>query len=257
MDDLDRLYRRLVLNVRASAPQFLGASFEVAQLYQELVPYRTSRRELGFTAVDEYELALCQLLAGSRGLLDGDAEMQAALRRELESPNPDLSAYRAFATATVRFVEAPLREAMLRPTPDEARAAGAAAASPIEHATLAGRPTEKVETPPASPPPDRHRDTARPPALPPEPPPAPTLSPAEQRRAPAAPQDPAMPVSRPNPIRPRSGEACHYCGTGLPEGRSITFCPGCGHNLTIQHCPACNTELEVGWKFCVTCGRQV
>jgi predicted amidophosphoribosyltransferase len=50
---------------------------------------------------------------------------------------------------------------------------------------------------------------------------------------------------------------CHYCAGELPDGRRITFCPHCGQNLTIQHCPACSTELELGWKFCTTCGRSV
>src|SRR5262245_20459798 len=132
MDELDRLYRRLVHNVRATAPELLGRSFEVSQVYQELVPYRTNRRELGFAANDEYELALCQLLSGARSLLRGDVEMQSALKRELESPNPDLSAYRAFATSTVSFMEEPLREVMLRPTPESAMSIGPGAnPSPI------------------------------------------------------------------------------------------------------------------------------
>jgi predicted amidophosphoribosyltransferase len=37
----------------------------------------------------------------------------------------------------------------------------------------------------------------------------------------------------------------------------VTFCPSCGHNVTVQHCPACATELEVDWKFCITCGRGI
>ena len=43
----------------------------------------------------------------------------------------------------------------------------------------------------------------------------------------------------------------------LPRGRAVTFCPYCGQNLTIQRCPACGTELEIDWKFCITCGRGV
>jgi predicted amidophosphoribosyltransferase len=50
---------------------------------------------------------------------------------------------------------------------------------------------------------------------------------------------------------------CHYCGGHLPDGRRITFCPHCGQNLTVPHCPACSTELELAWKFCTTCGRGV
>ena len=52
------------------------------------------------------------------------------------------------------------------------------------------------------------------------------------------------------------GGSCQYCSGVLPEGRRISFCPHCGQNLTIIHCPACSTELEVGWRFCTTCGRE-
>ncbi|MFL5578800.1 MAG: zinc ribbon domain-containing protein, partial [Gemmatimonadaceae bacterium] len=51
--------------------------------------------------------------------------------------------------------------------------------------------------------------------------------------------------------------SCRYCGGTLPDGRRITYCPHCGQNLTVRQCPACSTELELGWRFCVTCGRQV
>jgi hypothetical protein len=53
------------------------------------------------------------------------------------------------------------------------------------------------------------------------------------------------------------GGTCRYCGQALPEGRRITFCPYCGNNVTLVQCPACSTELEVGWKFCITCGRTM
>ena len=48
---------------------------------------------------------------------------------------------------------------------------------------------------------------------------------------------------------------CAYCAGALPAGREITFCPHCGQNLTVMRCSACGTELEVGWKFCTTCGK--
>ena len=50
---------------------------------------------------------------------------------------------------------------------------------------------------------------------------------------------------------------CHYCSGVLPRGRTLTFCPHCGQNLTVRHCPACSAEVEMGWKFCVCCGRGV
>jgi hypothetical protein len=53
------------------------------------------------------------------------------------------------------------------------------------------------------------------------------------------------------------GGKCRYCHGVLPDGREITYCPHCGQDLTVHHCPACSSELQVGWKFCVTCGRSV
>ncbi|HEX4934626.1 MAG TPA: hypothetical protein VFV33_15660, partial [Gemmatimonadaceae bacterium] len=109
MDELDRLYRRLVQNIRAGFPELLTRPFEVSQLYQQIVPYRTNRRELGFDSNEEYELAVMQLLAGLRGYLAGDAELQKAMRTELASPNPDLTAFRVFATSSVSLAPDALR----------------------------------------------------------------------------------------------------------------------------------------------------
>lgn len=50
---------------------------------------------------------------------------------------------------------------------------------------------------------------------------------------------------------------CRYCGEALPVGRTLNFCPHCGQNLQVQHCPACGSELEAGWRFCVSCGKGV
>jgi predicted amidophosphoribosyltransferase len=36
----------------------------------------------------------------------------------------------------------------------------------------------------------------------------------------------------------------------------MTFCPHCGMDMTKRQCPACSTELDVHWRFCVTCGRS-
>jgi len=49
---------------------------------------------------------------------------------------------------------------------------------------------------------------------------------------------------------------CHFCGGRLPGARHARFCPHCGLDLTVRQCPACSTELERHWRYCVTCGRQ-
>lgn len=62
-------------------------------------------------------------------------------------------------------------------------------------------------------------------------------------------------VRRPTP-RPNV-PACRYCAGELPDGRALNFCPHCGQNLQILNCPGCGAEVELGWKFCVSCGKSV
>lgn len=253
MDELDRLYRRLVHNVRAGFPELLARAFEVSQLYQQIVPYRTNRRELGFDSNDEYDLALMQLLAGLRGYVTGDAELQKAMRHELASSNPDLSAFRVYATSAVALSPEALRA--LEQQPQSRSEAGqwsggasATRASPSELAVMAARATEAVEV-----------TTVAPLVAPPEPAVVnnPPSNPAPPTHRSLFASDQSMTAPRTSPSRANAGESCRYCSGSLPEGRRVTFCPGCGHNLTVQHCPACASELEVGWKFCITCGREV
>ncbi len=245
MDDCERLYRRLVHQVRTNAPELLARSFEVSRIYQQLVPYRTMRSTLGMQTNDDYELALCQLLSGSRGLLTGEREMQEALRHELDSPNPDLSVYRAWATASVAFTPEPLRDAMLRPTPERTDAIeDHGRHSPVQQMVIAARPTLELLSP-------EEAAAALPEAVT-----AKAESPAVSALEPLPAPQADMPAIRPAPVKVNLGDSCRYCANSLPEGRSVVFCPGCGHNLTVKHCAACSTELEVGWKFCITCGRE-
>ena len=238
MDELDRMFRRLVHNARAGFPDLLTRSFEVSALYQTLIPYRLNRAELGIDSAEEYEITLMRLLSGTRGLLSGDPDMQAALQAELESPNPDLSVFRAWGTASVSINAAAVRSldsqspaAVRHPSPPAS----------TRQAEMAGRATLEV---PASALAEAGAlgvraggsTTAAPVATPPSSQPAPT-APAVATHA--------------------HGNGCRYCGGELPDGRDAQFCPHCGQNLSIKQCPACSTELEVEWQFCITCGRQV
>lgn len=286
MDDLDRMFRRLVQNVRTGYPEYLSRPFEISELYQNLIPYRHNRRELGIETNQDYELTLLRLLSGARGYVYGDESMQEFLRQELASPNPDTSAFRAYSQSLVTIAPEALRR------PDHAPAV----AGSITPAAAATRTHDDVDAPevspyaptPAStvvptvprqaPPPPRPHPTPRPPVQAPRPipvadddvsfalPPAAPMRPAPvaQFAPPPSPTvashspspNPGAPMA--NPQRPPlAGGSCRYCAGSLPEGRRIVFCPHCGQNLTIQHCPACSTELEMGWKFCTTCGRAV
>ena len=247
MDELDRMYRRLVQNVRTGFPDLLGRPFEVAELYTTLIPYRHNRRELELDTNQDYEHALLRLLSGERGYLIGDPQMQADLRSEIDSSNPDLTKFRAYSTTMVsiapdgaRTAEAPQ---LRRPGSGGTAAIPASApapAAPPAQAAMADRPTLGV----------------------PEQSPPPRAKPASPPAVPAAPPVVAPPIVAAQPTLSATGQrsilasgSCRYCAGVLPEGRNITFCPHCGQNLTVLNCPACGTELDVGWKFCTTCGR--
>lgn len=67
-----------------------------------------------------------------------------------------------------------------------------------------------------------------------------------------------MPLPHPRAVSPEAlGGRCRYCNHDLPVGRQLIYCPYCGQNLTTLRCPACSTELELGWKFCLSCGRRL
>lgn len=94
MDALDRLYRR-VAEVLLRQPD---AQVTVGDVYQNLVPYRQVRSELGFSELAEYEHALLRLLAGERDYVIVERpEVQEELQRELRAPNPILGIYRDYA----------------------------------------------------------------------------------------------------------------------------------------------------------------
>lgn len=61
----------------------------------------------------------------------------------------------------------------------------------------------------------------------------------------------------PNSAAIDHGGPCPFCTNALPTGRAVTFCPHCGMNVTVAQCPACSSEVQAGWHYCVTCGRDV
>src|SRR5919205_333734 len=101
MDDLDRLFRRLVQNIRNGYPEYLSKPFEVAELYQTLTPYRHNRRELGIETNQDYEVALCRLLGGERGYVSADDTLRRAMQRELGTNNPNTALFREFAASRI------------------------------------------------------------------------------------------------------------------------------------------------------------
>ena len=241
MDDLDRVFHRLVSNIRHRHSEYLTSPFTVQELYETLIPYRHHRRELGIETNQDYEIAVSRLLSGERDYLLADQSMRDKIKSELQSGHGDPGAFREFASAKVSLAPEALRRirALTSSADDDAAAVAAAPAKtqPSINATFPIASPASSPSPPAAPAPPRAAQSA-------------PLAPAVEanRGAPAA-LSSMMTTSVP--------EGCRFCGGTLPEGRAVVYCPHCGNNLSVSRCPACGSELEKGWKFCVTCGRGV
>lgn len=227
MDNVDRMYRHLVRTVRTKYTPLLTQPFEVGELYQTILPYRLHRRELGLETNQDYEMVMLELLSGAHGYLVVDDRMRDDLSAQLASPNPDLTIIRSFASAHVAFAP----EALHR--------------LDAERRTTGAQGTAGIPTPLMTPSIGPHRTASG--AMP-------AVSTHPPTPGAGIPVDP-NPRRAPRPVAIASGEQCAFCRGDLPAGRQISFCPHCGQDLTVVHCPACGGELERDWKFCVTCGR--
>ena len=104
MDDLDRLFRKLVDILATEDPQRLAAPFQISELYQSILPYRTYRKQLGFESNEDYEMALLRLLAGESNYATVEPdEVKEQLVLEAQEKNPNPGAFREFAAARVKL----------------------------------------------------------------------------------------------------------------------------------------------------------
>jgi hypothetical protein len=223
MDDLDRLHRRLVHNVRATRPEYLKIPFSVRELYEQIVPYRHNRRELAIETNDDYETAVARLLSGERGYIVADPALQESLQRELASPTGDPGIFKDYADVAITLT-----------------AAADAAMTPMPGTVMTGMTTPNSIEGPAEMTAGQSAVAA-----------FDAMSPAAVAPA-AAPPVPTLLESLSSIEMPTG---CRFCGGTLPEGRDTNYCPHCGENLHTRRCPACGAEMDAAWKFCVTCGR--
>jgi len=221
MDDLDRLYRRLVHNIRATRPEYLQIPFSVQELYEQLVPYRHNRREMGIETNQDYETAVALLLSGERGYVRGDTGMQEALRKELASPTGDPGLFKEYAQAQLTL--APIADATVGLS-SGAYAPALAGGSPAQ-TPMAAEVTAAYDA----------------------------MAPGAAEPIAIQPQVPSLLSSLTNMSVPTG---CRFCGGTLPDGREVNYCPHCGENLKTKRCPACGGEMDTAWQFCVTCGKR-
>lgn len=120
MDPVDRLYWRLVEVLCKDGADPAARPLTIAEVYQQLIPYRQVRSELGIHELAAYEHALLRLLAGERGhVLVNSAAVREELERELASPNPILGIYRDYAAEGLWLNPAPRGSAPARPDDSE------------------------------------------------------------------------------------------------------------------------------------------
>jgi hypothetical protein len=238
VNDVQRLFRCLVRTLASATPERLHDAFRIAELHEQILPYRRFRRELRLEAIEDYEMAILRLLAGEGGLASVEPEeVRDLLAHEARAINPSPGVFRGYGEATVRLdaaaVEHLLREEEAWAPPDSTRPhrAGAAEAAG-EAAPLAEPPALATE------PPDAADATA--------------ISMPE--RAVLSPEDEAAISS---PILGLTLPRCPSCQETLPIWRTVAFCPFCGERIPYRGCGRCGERLEPGWRHCVTCGEPV
>jgi hypothetical protein len=257
MTDLERLFRRLVDNLIAIDPARLHRPLTIGDLLGSVIPYRTTRRALAIDSAEDYDMLVMQLCAGEGGFVRMLSEdVTQVFRDQIASANPDLDALREHKRAELVLQTEPLAHA-LGPGPEEAFAPpetddfyeepeppGPLAAEPSSAPPFDAPSRRATELPRSA------RDDA----------PSRRISFSAEPAAPMVPPPPritAEPSERtPTPrLRGEDNTRCSFCGGKLPAGRTINFCPHCGQNQSMNKCPECQSELEIGWKHCVNCGH--
>ncbi|KPJ96002.1 MAG: hypothetical protein AMS18_01860 [Gemmatimonas sp. SG8_17] len=222
MDDLERFVRELVRVIKKTNPEHLRSPFQVSELYQKIIPYRSYKKRLELASSEDYDMVVLRLLSGERGYASVQPiEVQNHLALEAESVNPTPGLFREFAAATVQLnssvVRSVLSEADLYAPP-----------APVESANTHDLPH-----------PEATYD------LPVE-------------RLSTASSGPVFEAVEPEPeVTDPIGEAalCLGCSRPFPSDRDVIYCPFCGIRVGLKSCSHCGSQIENSWSYCVTCGK--
>lgn len=243
-----RLFEVLVDEIRSQRPELLEDGFTVAEIYQNLVPYRTHRDRIGVEMNGDYEHALLRLLAGEGEYLEvGSEAARRRFREELESVRPETGIYRKFAAVEVRVNEDRLPPGLDDRSAPEGVPAEESAAGPPD-----GSPPSREEGADADPVVGDPEGTRRPAA--------------DLQAAPSSPAGGPRSGSGPGTMEKESPDApgpeelpdtCPWCRERLPDRPDLRFCPYCGSRAELAPCRECGAELEDDWLFCPACGAEV
>jgi hypothetical protein len=239
---VERLHEALVEEIRSRRPEYLREPFTVAEIYQELVPYRSYRDRIGAAMNGDYEDALLRLLSGTGGYLVLESEpARKRLQEELQSSNPNTGIFREYAALDVRLNQAripiemtPRASSVAENPPPGAKPGpvgddGVLSLSDIPVVSPPARLERQMQAPTADERPRQAEKSTR------------TGGGAESRGKPAG--DLTTP--------------CRWCREQLPKKEKLRFCPFCGMDVNLVPCRVCGEELEPEWRFCIACGSQV
>lgn len=278
---LRRFHRALVREIQASNPELLSSPFSVAEIYQNLVPYRTHRDEIGVEMNADYEHALLRLLAGESDYLTIESRTaRQEIREELESPNPNTALYRDFAAADVRLNPDKIDEALMwdperSETPDagpleEGGEVGEATDSGVpvgdvqgggdpgeEHGMKEDEGWEAVGEAPEDVPTDEVDEEVVTHLV--------SEVDSEDFSVDLSEEEGSWPGGEEDSVMASAEEvkegfppsACAWCREALPQRTGVNFCPFCGCSVHLVPCPECGEELELNWRFCIACGTEV
>jgi RNA polymerase subunit RPABC4/transcription elongation factor Spt4 len=253
MDDLDRLYFELVEILRRERPQALSEPFTVLELHDSLIPYRRVRDPAGLRSNDDYEAALSRFIAGERGYLLSDGNMQEEVLAGLDGTLPDIRRYRAFPDIRVWLnSEVIPPPGDIRYAPPELREQSEWSAPAAGATHEAPEPAEDVIAEEAGVSESGHEEPAW------EEQEVEIDAQGEFSAGPEAVPEPEPhaegTVLEPHPLvePPTALETCPQCDAALPEDAS--FCPFCGFRLSPETCQTCGAEMDAAWRFCPACG---
>ena len=217
MAELEQFFRVLVQTLAGQNPARLHQPLAIGEV-SRVLPYREARRHLALNSVEEYETLLIRLCAGEGSFAQADFVTQQEFAAEVQRPLPDLDVIRRKAEAHLVLRTEPMAEA-LNGGPEERYA-------PREAGQRVSGSEELTDGPPG-------RLTTRPPA------------------SPGGASPPEFVIEHPAVIR------CAFCGGVLPATRQVNFCPHCGMGQDVGKCGKCGADVDVGWRYCVTCGEEL
>jgi predicted RNA-binding Zn-ribbon protein involved in translation (DUF1610 family) len=215
--ELERFFRRLVANLAGSDPARLHRPIPLEDILESIVPYRSNRRALLLESSEDYELVVLRLCAGEGGLVRTEPEEVRARFAE-EAASTNPDLH---VLHKFEHVLVSIRSEPLARALSSEPDPGLPYAPHFATPPLAGLDLPELD-------------------------PLNDLDPIEPDASGAPDEVPAADPPR-----------CLYCGDTLPGDRPVRFCPHCGQRQVPSECPRCHSDVEPGWRHCVSCGTAL